>query len=123
MNLVTLYAITTAAFNLPPGLLSAVCYTESKHVPQAIHLSDGGSASRGLCQLKWATAKSLGFRGTPVDLQEPTTNLYYSAKLLQYQIKRCGSIPAGVKAYNSGQCGRGSNTYVNKVFSAWEAGL
>jgi hypothetical protein len=76
---------------------------------------DGHSHSRGVCQLKRAVAQNLGFQGSPEDLMRPDTNVYYAGALLSYQIKRCGSVEAGVEAYNTGSCRKRSPAYLNKV--------
>jgi hypothetical protein len=67
-------------------------------------------------------AKAMGFVGTGAELRKPENNIYYAGKLLEYQIKRCGSVEKGVRAYNSGSCTKGSEAYVKKVFLALQQG-
>lgn len=123
------FTAVSQTFSLPPGMLSALCYVESAHKPNAIHLDDGGSSSRGICQVKIATARSLGFKGSVKLLMEPKTNMYYAAKLLRYQLDRYeGNTEKAIAAYNAGKHrvnsqGQTMNRhYVGKVMRAWEAG-
>lgn len=118
--LVTLFMSTTVKFNLPPGLLSSLCYVESTHNIEAIHHDDGHADSLGVCQIKYATAKTLGFKGQPIDLMNPKTNIYYAGKYLRHQLVRYGSIEKAVIAYNIGSAKSLTTTvYQRKVFKRW----
>jgi soluble lytic murein transglycosylase-like protein len=108
-------AMNSMMFNLPPNLLSSVCWVESTHRPHVIAYDDGGSASYGLCQVKYATAKALGFKGDKSDLLNAGVNSYYAAKILKYHINQCKTIDAAILAYSSGRCGRGRKSYLSKV--------
>lgn len=121
-----MFIAASNTFNIPPGLLSAVCYVESNHDIKAIRIDDGGSSSFGICQLKLDTARQMGFRGTGESLRNPKTNIHYSAmylssKLLHYD----GDVVRSVSAYNSGTYkvtsdGQPINSeYVRKVLRAW----
>jgi hypothetical protein len=124
MNTLALLFLTVSSSNaLPEGLLSAVCYVESKHKVDAVAENDGGTRSHGVCQIKLGMAKAMGFQGTGVELRKPQNNIHYAGKLLEYQIKRCKSVELGVRAYNSGSCKKGSNDYVNKVRTAWQKSI
>lgn len=120
-SLSAIFITMTLHFNLPPELLSSLCYVESTHSPTAIHHDDKGSDSIGLCQIKYKTAKSLGYAGTPEQLLEPATNAYFSAMYLQKQIKRYhGNVTKGVIAYNKGNAKNlTSSKYQRKVFNIW----
>jgi soluble lytic murein transglycosylase-like protein len=110
----------TVHFNLPEGLLSSVCYTESTHNITAIHHDDGNGDSLGLCQVKLKTAKFMGFKGTTRELMEPLTNTYYAAKYLSHQLSRYTNIKRGVIAYNMGSAKVLTTTkYQSKVFKYW----
>jgi len=113
----------THTFNLPVGLIDSLCYVESKHDITKIHKDDGTSDSLGVCQVKWTTAHDLGFNGTPEQLMNPQTNIYYAAKYLSHQIARYhGDITKGVIAYNRGHAGRLTVTsYSSKVFKQWQS--
>jgi soluble lytic murein transglycosylase-like protein len=119
-TLVLLFQFATQQFNLPPGLLSALCYVESTHNVSAIHADDGSSDSLGICQVKIETARWLGFQGTERDLMQPKVNIWYAAKFLSYQINRYNDIERGVVAYNRGNAkGLTSSAYSAKVMKQW----
>lgn len=129
MTLPLMFLLASQAFNLPPGLLPAVCYVESTHKVQAINLNDGGSASHGVCQLKLASARQMGFKGTAAQLQYPQVNAYFAAKYLRHQMVRYnGDLLKAIASYNSGtfkadKYGMPLNKrYVRKVLAAWKAG-
>lgn len=117
----------TANFNLPPSLLSSLCYVESNHRVSAIHIDDGRENSIGICQLHTSTARMLGFKGTEKELMNPKTNIYYAGKFLRKNLDRYkGDIVKAVAAYNSGtykeKNGLAFNqNYVTLVFKAWSA--
>jgi soluble lytic murein transglycosylase-like protein len=119
--LVTLFTAFSLQYGLPPGLLSSLCYVESKHKVSAMHHDDGGENSIGVCQIKLSTAKDLGFKGTEKDLMNPKRNIHYAAKYLSKQVKRYnGSIEKAVIAYNIGHAGTLTSTkYQVKVFTKW----
>lgn len=129
IELMLAFTVATQTFALPQGLVSAVCFTESRHNVKAIHFNDGGEDSLGLCQVHLGTARDLGFKGTRKELSDPRTNIYYSAKYLNHQLSRYnGSIYKAVAAYNAGtyrlnDSGQVKNKqYVRKVFTAWAEG-
>src|ERR1700692_3723359 len=100
MNIAFLFILYSAQFNLPDGLLSSLCYVESGHNIEAVHLADGNGNSIGACQIKLKTARFMGFRGTEKQLMRPDVNIYYAAWYLRYQINRYRSVRKGVIAYN-----------------------
>lgn len=118
--LALLFSTYTAEFKLPANSLSALCYVESTHNIHAIHHDDGGSNSVGICQIKWKTAKWLGFKGTEKQLMNPRINIYYAAKYLSYQYKRYNNINKAFIAYNIGNAkGLTSTKYSTKVITQW----
>lgn len=121
--IIVLFMMHSASHDLPPGLLQSLCYIESKHNIHAVHHDDGGTDSLGICQIKYKTAQSLGFKGTPQELMSPETNIKYAAKYLQYQYKRYGhSATKAVIAYNRGNARHlTTSTYQRKVFKEWRA--
>ena len=119
--LTLLFSLTSAQFNLPTNLLSSLCYVESKHDINAIHVDDGTSNSVGICQIKWSTAKWLGFKGTEKQLMDPKTNIHYAGKFLKYQQTRYKSTTKAIIAYNIGNAkGLLSTKYSAKVIKQWE---
>jgi len=123
-----LFISVTQANSLPPGLLSSLCYVESKHDIHAIHHDDGNSDSLGICQIKLQTAKELGFKGSKADLMKPENNIKYAGKYLRKQLARYkNNSPMAVSAYNMGTFKPGkvfaaNQTYVDRVFKAWAEG-
>lgn len=113
--------IASSSFKLPPGLLNAVCYVESKNNPAAIHKEDGPEDSVGLCQMHLSTAQMMGYHGSVAQLQHnPAVNAYYAAKYLRHQIDRYhGDYRLAVGAYNAGSYRPYTKPYINKVFTAW----
>ena len=102
-TLIALFMAASVTHHLPKGLLSAVCYVESRHNPAAIHHDDGSQNSLGVCQIQPRTARFMGFRGTDKDLMAPSTNVEYSARYLKYQLTRYdGDVFKAVSAYNAG---------------------
>ena len=128
-TLALLFVSASQMYDLPPGLLSAVCYVESKHTVGAMHRGDGHSDSIGICQIKLETARFFHFKGTAEQLQDPTTNIKYAAAYLRYQTFRykC-DFKKAVAAYNAGRYNKNmkglprNNQYVTKVFTAWGEG-
>jgi soluble lytic murein transglycosylase-like protein len=128
-TLALIFATVTTTLHLPQGLLSAVCYVESAHKPQALNPNDGGEDSIGLCQIKLSTAKMLGFKGTAKELHDPFVNAYYAGRYLKKQLERYDNfIPHAVAAYNAGKLYLNSKNhvtnrkYVDKVFRSWVDG-
>jgi len=66
------------ASGLPPALLDAVMAVESRYNPDVV----GMDGEIGLMQVMPATARMLGFTGTPAQLADPELNIHYGAKYL-----------------------------------------
>ncbi|UIJ71403.1 lytic transglycosylase domain-containing protein [Aurantimonas sp. HBX-1] len=64
---------------IPPALAYAVVRVESRYNPKA----KGAGGVYGLSQIKPATARSMGFAGSPSDLLDADTNLTYGMKYLK----------------------------------------
>src|ERR1035437_1028349 len=111
------FSLATTAFDLPPGLLDAVCYVETKHTENAIHLNDGGSHSLGICQIKLSTARELGYKGSAEDLQYNTkVNAYYAAAYLSSKLRKYADISCAIAAYNHGSCRTIKGVIVNRKY-------
>lgn len=78
-----------SAAKVSGALLLAICTYESG-LKNPFVPDDGGSPSHGVCQLKYDTAKLVGYTGTPNGLMDPKTNATYAAKYLRYQMDRYG---------------------------------
>jgi soluble lytic murein transglycosylase-like protein len=81
-------------YALPPGLLDALIWTESRYNPLA--LSKAGAA--GLGQLMPRTAQALGV-GNRYD---PLTNIAGAARYLRTLLDRFGMVHLAIAAYNAG---------------------
>jgi len=81
-------------FALPPGLLDALIWTESRYNPLA--LSRAGAA--GLGQLMPGTAQALGI-GNRYD---PLANITGAARYLRTLLDRFGMVHLAIAAYNAG---------------------
>ena len=115
MSLLTIFATATAMHGLPPNLLEALCYEESKHNTEAISFNDGKGHSYGICQIKLSTARQMGFKGPIYKLLEPQTNIFYAAKYLSRQMTRYnGNIQKATSAYNRGSA-VGETKYSKRV--------
>lgn len=119
--LLSLFSYHTEVFQLPPNLLASICYQESKFNITALHKKDGKTDSIGVCQIKYETAKYMGFVGTKEELFNPEINIYYAAKYLRHQLMRYHyDIPKAVIAYNRGSAFSLTSTkYSVNVFNNW----
>jgi soluble lytic murein transglycosylase len=91
-------------YDLPPALLAAVIYSESKFDPSA--RSDAGAI--GLMQLLPETARGIAVRtgghGFVVDdLLDPEINVRYGAWYLRNLLNRYDDVPTALAAYHAGQ--------------------
>lgn len=115
MIIVALQQAAQAAV-VPFELLRAICTVESNLNPLAINQYDGGSPSYGLCQIKYATAKMVGYRGDPKGLLNVETNTLYAARYLKRAITRYkADWLKAISAYNAGKASQYNVKYVNKV--------
>jgi soluble lytic murein transglycosylase-like protein len=106
MGTASIFMFAGILAGVEPSLISAVCWVESTHREEAYVAKDGDSPSYGLCQIKLATARDMGFTGKPSELMNGAVNAYYAAKYLRWQYDRYGSWEKAVSAYN---CGRACN--------------
>ena len=102
--------------------LAAICSVESSGNPSAVNVNDGGSPSLGLCQIKFETAKLVGFRGGPSELLKRHVNHHYAYRYLRKQYHRYGCMKKAIAAYNAGSVrGEIRNLgYVTKVLNRME---
>lgn len=66
-------------YGVPESLVHRVVHRESKYDPKAYNKR----GFWGLMQIKYATAKSMGYQGTPDGLLDAETNLKYAIKYLR----------------------------------------
>lgn len=110
-------------YGLPPGLLQALIWTESRFNPMAI--SPAGAA--GLAQLMPGTARDLGVRNR----HDPVASIDGGARYLKEMLDKFGQIHLALAAYNAGpgavmRAGgipqnRETPGYVRSVFKRWRA--
>lgn len=105
-------------------VLFAVCFIESSGHHTVLNVRDGHSASYGSCQIKYSTAKHMGYKGSIISLWlDRSVNTEWAGKYLNYQYAKYGNWKLAVAAYNAGrvkynQKGELVNKkYVEKVFS------
>ena len=112
-----------ARYRLPPMLLRALVWQESRFNPMAI--SPAGAA--GLAQLMPATAGELGV----TNRHDPAQNIDGGARYLRQMLDRFGSIHLALAAYNAGPGAvsrsggipknRETPGYVRNVIQRWMA--
>ncbi len=128
MNLIQIIAKAAKVAKISPQILVALCTYES-NLKTVVVPNDGGSPTYGICQVKFETAKMLGFKGEAIDLLHPETNAKYAARYLKYQHDRYdGDWCKTVSAYNSGSYSESkinpgypkNLVYVNRVKSKLE---
>lgn len=88
-----LFDAATAKYQLPAGMLSAVAKAESNYNPAA--RSSAGAV--GLMQLMPSTAAGMG-----VDPSDPAQAIDGAGRLLSRNLKKFGSVPLALAAYNAG---------------------
>ena len=97
-----LIARHAAANGLPVSLVHRVVTRESGYNPRA---RNGGAL--GLMQIKYATARGVGYGGSPAGLLDPETNLTYAVRYLAGAYHAAGGNPnRAVSYYASGYRGR-----------------
>ena len=108
-------------YGLPPGLVDAVIYQESRGRMNAI----SSKGALGLMQLMPGTAAQLGVN--PYDANQ---NIRGGARYLRQQIDQFGSIPLALAAYNAGPGAvvryggippyRETQNYVATILGRWQ---
>jgi soluble lytic murein transglycosylase-like protein len=85
-------------YEVPPSLVHRLAIRESTHNPGARN-----GPYYGLLQILPATARGMGFQGSPSDLLDPDTNLKYAVKYLRGAwLLSDGSPDNAVKWYSRG---------------------
>lgn len=80
-------------YGVPPALALAVMHQESKGRQSAV----SPKGATGLMQLMEGTARDLG-----VDRMDPLQNIDGGVRYLAQQLKRFGTVPLALAAYNAG---------------------
>jgi soluble lytic murein transglycosylase-like protein len=84
-NLDALIARHAAANNLPQALIRRVIRRESRGNPRVIY-----RGNYGLMQIKPATARAMGYRGSAAGLLDADTNMTYAVKYLAGAYRAAG---------------------------------
>lgn len=105
-----------AANDVPLALAHAVIEVESSYRPHV----RGAAGEVGLMQIKPATARGLGFRGSVKALFDPETNIRFGMKYLGEARRRGdGSVCGTILKYNAGHAAKRMNpvsrAYCGKV--------
>ena len=97
-NLAASIEMHAAANGLPADLVLRVIARESGGNSRVVH-----SGNYGLMQIKLATARSMGYRGSAAGLLDPDTNMTYAVKYLAgaYRVAG-GNMDRAVHYYASG---------------------
>ena len=106
------------ANRIPAAFARAIVRIESNFNPRAT----GSQREVGLMQIKFETARGIGFTGTREQLYEPDTNLQWGMKYLAMSWKLGGNTPCGaVMKYQGGHAvtrmSPAANAYCAKVKS------
>lgn len=110
-----------------PHLVLAIIERESRGQPRAIYPKRRPN-SFGIMQLKFRTARAMGFEGPVTDLYDWRKNLRYGVRYLNYQLDRYdGNLRKAVSAYNAGHAkyrkdrkGFINQSYVDYVLQAYK---
>ncbi len=114
-KIISSYAKT---YGVPESLAHAVVRVESNYRPNA----RGSHGEIGLMQIKPATARMMGYRGSAKGLYDPDTNIKYGMKYLAAAHKLGGGSTCGtILKYNAGHGAKRMNpvskAYCGKVQS------
>lgn len=110
MGIENIILAAAKAVGVSPSLLLAICTHESGLKNTYVH-NDGGSPSIGICQIKYNTARLMGYNGQEKDLLDPKINALYAAKYLKWQKQRYGgNYMKATAAYNAGTFNKSNKT-------------
>jgi len=115
-NYATLIRKAAAKHGVPVNIAKAVVQVESNFNPRA----RGSAGEVGLMQIKPATARGIGYRGSTKALYDPETNLEWGMRYLAGAHKRAGGDVCGtILRYNAGHYAKRMNPvskrYCSKV--------
>ena len=82
----SLIASHARANNIPEAVVHRVVLKESRYNARAV----GSGGAMGLMQIKYATARGLGYRGEPAGLLDPDINLTYGVRYLAGAYRAAG---------------------------------
>ncbi len=94
-SLDSLIAAHAKANAIPESLVHRVVQRESRYNPRAV----GRGGAMGLMQIKHATARAMGYVGSPSGLLDAETNLTYAVRYLAGAYKTAGGDPGRSVSY------------------------
>ena len=97
-SLQPLIARHAADNNVPETLIHRVIRRESNYNPQIV----GRGGALGLMQIKYATARGMGYAGSPSGLLDPNTNLTYAVRYLAGAYRVAGGNENRAVGYYAG---------------------
>lgn len=117
-DLATLIARKAEEHGVPLPLADAVVRVESNYYPKAT----GKGGSLGLMQIKYTTARAIGFLGTPKDLFDPATNLEWGMRYLAgaHHLAKgdtCGTVMRYQGGHRTTRMSKDATVYCGKVKS------
>lgn len=104
---------------VPEALVHRVVIRESRYDPRAV----GAGGAMGLMQIKYSTAREMGYTGSPAGLLDADTNLTYAVRYLAgaYRVAQGNSDRAVMnyaRGYNDGARREGFSRYQANARSA-----
>lgn len=113
-NYAKLIRKAAAKHGVPVEIASAVVEVESNFNPKA----RGRAGEVGLMQIKPATARGIGYRGSTKGLYDPETNLEWGMKYLSGAHKRAnGDLCGTILRYNAGHYAKRMNPISSRYCS------
>lgn len=110
----TIIAQYASAYGVPVSLANAVVRVESNYRANA----RGAAGEIGLMQIKPATARMMGYRGSAKGLYNPDTNIKYGMKYLAKAHKLGGGTTCGtILKYNAGHGAKRMNPISSRYCS------
>ena len=88
--------------HVDPRLTAAIIKEESGYHRYAMKIEKNGDVSRGLMQVEYRTARSLGLRRKPSWLYSPWLNIFYGTKYLHLLMLKYKNLGDVISAYNAG---------------------
>ncbi len=98
-DIIQLVSRVAKSNGVDPLLMLAIVQHESGFDPSA--MGDNGRAY-GLCQIWLTTAQGIGYTGTPQQLLDPETNIYWGSKYLKMSLDKFSDVRDAISGYNSG---------------------
>lgn len=96
-------ALAAQLSGVSPDTLTAICFQESSLRPKTVVHHDGGSASYGLCQVKFTTAREIFGGITRTNLLDPFLNALVAGKYLnKLKTRYNGNKDCAINSYNTG---------------------